>query len=394
MKKSNNGFTLIELLAVIIILGILMIIAIPAVTSYINNSRKSAYVDTAKEIISGARNLVNEGKVEMYNTDVTYYIDSGCVKTENASKSPYGDFEPAYIVVIYNGQGYKYYWVSRDTTGQGVPLLEPIDKLDEDDIKSDIKGSDIKTDIPIGERTKTQIINASCEKVGVPGDADTSSAIPEEGSSGGNNTNGITSFATLPTNKTKKTDLEIGDSVFIGEEEFYVVNEPATEADDLVLLARYNLNVGSNAKGTATGRQDSDVKGWVPSGTKYGNVSFSSSRYWSSSVSSYPADVYDKDNAACRIATYVEAYKEYLVDELHAAIKEARLLTYSEAVALGCPSGGGTCSGTNTFVKETSYWLGFAGDPGNLWRVRSDGAFDYGVYSNGGFYGVRPVIVI
>ena len=77
--KKEKGFTLIELLAVIIILGILMIIAIPSVTSYINNSRKSAYVDTAKEIISGARNLVNEGKIEMFSTDTTYYIDYGCI---------------------------------------------------------------------------------------------------------------------------------------------------------------------------------------------------------------------------------------------------------------------------------------------------------------------------
>lgn len=56
MKK--NGFTLIELLSVIIILGILMIIAIPSVTKYISDSRKNAYVDTAKKIIAGARNLV------------------------------------------------------------------------------------------------------------------------------------------------------------------------------------------------------------------------------------------------------------------------------------------------------------------------------------------------
>ena len=35
---NKKGFTLIELLAVIIILGILMIITIPSVTKYINDS--------------------------------------------------------------------------------------------------------------------------------------------------------------------------------------------------------------------------------------------------------------------------------------------------------------------------------------------------------------------
>ena len=81
--KKKNGFTLIELLAVIIILGVLMIIAIPSVTTYISNSRKSAYVNTAKEIISGARNFVNEGKLEMYDPNATYYIKSSCINTEN-----------------------------------------------------------------------------------------------------------------------------------------------------------------------------------------------------------------------------------------------------------------------------------------------------------------------
>jgi len=102
--KKKNGFTLIELLAVIIILGILMIIAIPSVTSYINNSRKSAYVDTAKEIISGARNKVNEGKLEMYDTGTTYYIPYDYIGTENGAKSPYGDFVYAYVGVIYDGK--------------------------------------------------------------------------------------------------------------------------------------------------------------------------------------------------------------------------------------------------------------------------------------------------
>ena len=51
-----------------------MIIAIPSVTKYISDSRKEAYVDTAKEIVSGTRNVVNEGKLGIYDTNTTYYI--------------------------------------------------------------------------------------------------------------------------------------------------------------------------------------------------------------------------------------------------------------------------------------------------------------------------------
>ena len=43
--KNNKGFTLIELLAVIVILGILLALAIPRVSQYINNSKKDSFVD-------------------------------------------------------------------------------------------------------------------------------------------------------------------------------------------------------------------------------------------------------------------------------------------------------------------------------------------------------------
>jgi len=160
MKKRKNAFTLIELLAVIIILGILMIIAIPSVTSYINNSRKSAYVDTAKEIVAGARNLVNEGKLEMFDTNTTYYIPTSCIKTENAQKSPYGEFDKAYVLVTYDGKGYNYYWVSRDETGQGVPDPIAIENLDEDDIVSDILFDYIKEDKPQEEKNTIKVLKS------------------------------------------------------------------------------------------------------------------------------------------------------------------------------------------------------------------------------------------
>ena len=169
---NKKGFTLIELLAVIIILGILMIIAIPSVTKYINDSRKNTYIDTAKELIGAARNLVNDGKLEMYDTDATYYIDIACLKAENGGKavSPYGDFvkEKAYVVVTFDGKGYEYFWTSIDDSGQGIKKLIKYDKLDTDDIESDLKTDDIKTDRGIDGRSEVILITErnNCQKEG------------------------------------------------------------------------------------------------------------------------------------------------------------------------------------------------------------------------------------
>ena len=166
-KKKSKGFTLIELLAVIIILGILMIIAIPSITQYISGSRKDAYVDTAKEVVKGAVNLVNSGKLQMRDINATYYMPSTCVAVENGgtAKSPYGEFSPAYIVINYNGsgKGYDYYWMSRDETGTGVKTPISIDDLDSGDIESDITEEDILDNITvIDKREKFLFFNEDC----------------------------------------------------------------------------------------------------------------------------------------------------------------------------------------------------------------------------------------
>ena len=119
--KKKNGFTLIELLAVIIILGVLMIIAVPAVTKYINDSRKNGYVSTAKNLAGGVRNLINSGSLDLDDEDTTYYVDGECIKTDSGYKSPYGEFSKAYVVVTTSYDGHNYYWTSVDETGTGVP---------------------------------------------------------------------------------------------------------------------------------------------------------------------------------------------------------------------------------------------------------------------------------
>jgi len=404
-KNTKNAFTLIELLAVIIILGILMIIAIPSVTTYINNSRKAAYVDTAKEIISGARNMVNEGKLEMFDTGTTYYLPVSCISTENGQKSPYGDFaeDQAFVLVTYDGKGYNYYWVSRDTTGQGVKDPVSAKELDEEDIVSDIAIDYIKTTTPAPETGKDTI------KV-----LDKTNCKTFAGPSGGGTT--PTDVAVYPTGKDKST-VVVGDIVTIGDEEFYVVSNDGT---DLVLLAHYNLKVGNiyNSSGTKTGEyassdtgyglQSSDAKGWVSGADRNGTVAFSSTNYWNGKVGSgldysgsycssntYTegtecAYVYDANS---NLKTYVDAYKTAL-EGMGATIKEARLMKVEEAYALGCGNGAWNCNNAPAFVKETSFWLGSARVANDLWCVSSIGNFSYSNYSNDGIFGVRPVIII
>ena len=66
-SKRVLGFTLIELLAVIIILGVLMIIAVPSVTEYIQTSRRNSYVTMATQYINGAITKVNSAKLPMFD---------------------------------------------------------------------------------------------------------------------------------------------------------------------------------------------------------------------------------------------------------------------------------------------------------------------------------------
>lgn len=165
MKISNQtltndkyGFTLIELLAVIIILGVLMIVAVPSVTKQIESSRKSSYVAVAKGIIGGARLAVNGGSLDITDKDTTYYIESDYIKTENAQKTPYGDLVKSYIIVTCDDYGHTYYFTGVDESGKGVKDIVKGDLLNEDDIIGDIDTDDIKPNVGIGTRSKIIII--------------------------------------------------------------------------------------------------------------------------------------------------------------------------------------------------------------------------------------------
>ena len=112
MKKINSkGFTLVELLAVIVIMGILMMVAIPAVTRTIENSRKDTFVDIAKSYANAATTLWTadglscgaENTVSSAVDNGDYYIK---IDTKNAASAP-----------VLLDKGGKSSWGNRDVKG-------------------------------------------------------------------------------------------------------------------------------------------------------------------------------------------------------------------------------------------------------------------------------------
>ena len=162
MKINEKGFTLIEILAVIIILGILMIIAVPSVTEYIIGSRDFSFVKTADKFIEEAMNEITAMEYSVSNENYTYYIPTKCLETDSdASKTAYGELLDSYVVVTYENGKNEYYYTGIDSSGHGI-LLAHRSLLSEDLLKTGLKNIDNR--VGIGDRQEVYIYSSSCDK--------------------------------------------------------------------------------------------------------------------------------------------------------------------------------------------------------------------------------------
>ena len=136
MKKLNKkGFTLIELLAVIIILGVLLLIAVPSVSKYITDSRMKTYATNLTRLVDAVSNEVNsyEGA---YSFKASEYliVPLVCIDVEKGSntKSPFGEYveENSFVAVTRKyvsgvPTGFNYYVAAVDSNGFGATMENP-----------------------------------------------------------------------------------------------------------------------------------------------------------------------------------------------------------------------------------------------------------------------------
>lgn len=160
--KNQKAFTLIELLSTIIILALLMAIAIPSISKYIDNSKKRVYVLAAEQYADATMKKLSNLDYSFYDQDTTYYIHINNIESERASMSPYGEWIDAYVAVIFDGL-HHYHWVSVDSAGRKVDVTE-VEEMRLSDIYSSTDLT-VNNRQPIDFRTKIVIIDADGNRI-------------------------------------------------------------------------------------------------------------------------------------------------------------------------------------------------------------------------------------
>ena len=204
-------------------------------------------------------------------------------------------------------------------------------------------------------------------------------------------------------------EASLSDVVTCETESFYVMSN---ENNKITMLSMFNLNLGILCEYNDSGEMvctESDGSKIIQEENNRDALMFSSTNYWSSTTSSYPAYIYNSNEN--NIYSYLNEYETYLKKDLKVSSASASLISYEQLINLGCdPSvyncspdsvcGGPAANPAPSWVWGMSYWTGTAADNSNIRIVGYRGAFIPQGYASiqdeegGGLIGVRPVITI
>lgn len=160
MNNRNKAFTLIELLAVIIILGVLLLLAVPNISKSVNKSKSNVYITNAKEMLKAAHSKINDIDIPVMPTEENAVIIPISTLTFESSSdsSPFGQYEQekCYIIVTKEDGEYIYYINLSDTSGRSLINIK------EEDLSVDMINTTSSDEIyPLSEITGTSVFQTN-----------------------------------------------------------------------------------------------------------------------------------------------------------------------------------------------------------------------------------------
>ena len=195
--RNRKGFTLIEILAVIVILALLMAVAVPSVTKYIESSRKKTLSISIEGYISAIISEVNLMEYSFNKKNTIYAVPIECVLLERGGTNPFGEWMQAndayfaYVLVQKDNNNNRVYgFTFKDSAGYGMyPTV--LDSIDESRIQiglslqkpengsyTNITSSENWTGFTLDDDTELVVLEAESE--GVDGNGSTTCTLVQK----------------------------------------------------------------------------------------------------------------------------------------------------------------------------------------------------------------------
>lgn len=124
---NRKGFTLIELLGVLVILSIVLLIALPNITSILTRSKNDQYLTDAKKMVTSTEYEIRKGTINKPATNQLIKVTLNYLDTGDIDVSPDGDeynLNNSYVIIARK-DGYLKYYVNLVTdSGKGISLVD------------------------------------------------------------------------------------------------------------------------------------------------------------------------------------------------------------------------------------------------------------------------------
>lgn len=412
---KNKGFTLIELLAVIIILGVLLLIAVPSVSRYITESRKKTLTTTIGNYTSALVTEVNNLDYKFTERNVVYAVPIECIELERGGQNPFGEWLQAsdhwaYVLVQYDyiNSSHIYGFTFKDSSGYGMyPTSQ--DKLQESgsQIQGGLNLNEIKpytgtfeniteiknwTGFNINRDTKLVVLESSetgsngqttCKLVQKGKNYDT---VKQEQTNAASN---------KPCEVTRGTGYDVGDVITC---KVKMGNTETNEKFNIVSSDKYTITMLKYVEIKESNYPDFESMYTYNGATldhwnSYSQTVFNkdNDNYWNFKLSeyggSYPAYVYDSNAYIYQI---VEAYETDMKKTVKSA--SARLISYEELINLcGDTSSCSDAPAWVTYINSIT-WTGTAKSRNEIYRWSG---INIGRHPVSGATGkVRPIVTI